>query len=231
MQKRRSDRRDYYPSTQRLVRHQQMITARSYLRGYLGAVRDALRDAGFPVVRGQITTRTGLDASLTVALSRTYGGRQTGEEVSEYNGSRESFRVGFEAGALGDTLSAGSAGDGAVPENAAEVAPVVELAWAEDTGWSVAHHLLGDTPTPWRYLHQRLVPDPVTVAIFLESVLTMVDEVGMPYPAQFRYRAQPLQPVLDELARYCERESPLANTYRPPVVSPEPRPDPPGVPL
>lgn len=50
-------------------------------------------------------------------------------------------------------------------------APAVRLAWAEDVGWSVSHLLLGDTPTPWRYLHWELVPLPPTVVEFLRSVL------------------------------------------------------------
>lgn len=79
-----------------------------------------------------------------------------------------------------------------------------ELFWAEDTGWRVEHHLLGG-PTqaaPWRYLHLELVPAPSAVARFAAAVLTEFDDVGMPYPAQFRFRSQPLQPVIDALARH-----------------------------
>jgi hypothetical protein len=79
--------------------------------------------------------------------------------------------------------------------------PKVDLAWAEDTGWSVAHHLLGTSASPWRYLHLELVPSPRTVAAFLTAVLANSDDVGMPYPARFRFRNQSLQPVLDDLGR------------------------------
>jgi hypothetical protein len=79
----------------------------------------------------------------------------------------------------------------------------VKLAWTEDTGWSVvADHLLGASASPWRYLHLQLVPSPETVAEFLTAVLDNSDEVGMHYPARFRFRNQPLQPVLDDLARH-----------------------------
>jgi uncharacterized protein DUF6292 len=77
----------------------------------------------------------------------------------------------------------------------------LELAWAEDTGWSIAHRLIGTTTTPWRYLHMELVPAPSTVAQFVLAVLCNEDDSGMLYPAQFRFRAQPLQPVIDALAR------------------------------
>jgi hypothetical protein len=79
----------------------------------------------------------------------------------------------------------------------------VKLAWAEDTGWSVvADHLGGTSASPWRYLHLQLAPSPETVAEFLTAVLDNSDEVGMLYPARFRFRNQPLQPVLDDLARH-----------------------------
>lgn len=80
----------------------------------------------------------------------------------------------------------------------------VELAWAEDTGWSIEHRLLGG-PTggiPWRYLHLELVPAPKVVARFAINVFTSAEDVGMSYPAQFRFRGQPLQPVIDALARH-----------------------------
>lgn len=79
-----------------------------------------------------------------------------------------------------------------------------ELSWAEDTGWRVEHDLLGG-PTgaaPWRYLHLELAPAPSVVARFAVAVLTGFDDVGMPYPAQFRFRSQPLQPVIDALVRH-----------------------------
>jgi hypothetical protein len=80
----------------------------------------------------------------------------------------------------------------------------VELAWAEDTGWSIEHHLLGGLTggIPWRYLHLELVPAPKAVARFVVNVFTSTEDVGVSYPAQFRFRGQPLQPVIDALARH-----------------------------
>jgi hypothetical protein len=90
----------------------------------------------------------------------------------------------------------------ALVEVTIDASPVVELAWAEDIGWSVSHHLIGHTPTPWRYLHRELVPAPNAVVDFLHGVLGSNDDLGMIYPAQFRYRSQPIQSVIDALARY-----------------------------
>jgi uncharacterized protein DUF6292 len=78
----------------------------------------------------------------------------------------------------------------------------VELAWAEDTGWSISHRLIGTTATPWRYLHLDLLPSPDAVAQFAVAVISNEDDCGMPYPAQFRFRSQPLRPVLETLARF-----------------------------
>lgn len=76
----------------------------------------------------------------------------------------------------------------------------ITLAWAEDTGWSITHSGLRATPTPWRYLHSRLIPPPVAVAAFVTLVLTDTEEIAMLYPAQFRRHTQPLRPVIDALA-------------------------------
>jgi hypothetical protein len=78
----------------------------------------------------------------------------------------------------------------------------ITLAWAEDTGWSVTHSRLRATPTPWRYLHSRLIPSPVAVATFVILVLTDTEDLAMLYPAQFRRHTQPLRPVIDALAEH-----------------------------
>lgn len=75
----------------------------------------------------------------------------------------------------------------------------VQLAWAEHVGRSVAFP--GPDTDEWviRYLHLDLVPPPGAVAGFLAAVLLDGDGVGMPYPATFRLRSQPLNPVLEAL--------------------------------
>jgi Family of unknown function (DUF6292) len=78
----------------------------------------------------------------------------------------------------------------------------ITLAWAEDTGWSITHSRLRTTPTPWRYLHSRLIPLPVAVAAFVTLVLTDTEDIAMLYPAQFRRRTQPLRPVIEALAEH-----------------------------
>ena len=103
----------------------------------------------------------------------------------------------------------------------------VELAWAEDAGWSVTvprpdTDTALDTDTAGgvvRYLHLELVPPPDAVAGFVAAVLLDGEGVGMPYPAAFRLRSQPLQPVLDALARH----SPTANPT-PSAAAPKPAP-------
>lgn len=110
-------------------------------------------------------------------------------------------------------------GHPAVPEQ-------VQLAWAEDVGWSVT--LPGPDPTESvvRYLHLDLVPPPKAVAGFLAAVLLDGDGVGMPYPATFRLRSQPLQPVLEALNRHSPTTSPrysmttptMTKTMTPPVT-------------
>jgi hypothetical protein len=103
-------------------------------------------------------------------------------------------------------------GDPKVPER-------IGLAWAEDVGWSVTYPdtSTADTSTSAaeggtakdmvRYLHLDLVPSPETVAGFLVAVLLDGGDVGMPYPATFRLRSQPLQPVLDALERHTHTAS------------------------
>lgn len=76
----------------------------------------------------------------------------------------------------------------------------ITLAWAEDAGWSMTHSKLRTSPTPWRYLHSRLVPSPAGVAGFVSLVLDDADDIMMLYPAQFGRRGQPLEPLIAELA-------------------------------
>jgi hypothetical protein len=91
----------------------------------------------------------------------------------------------------------------------------VQLAWAEDIGWSASHPGIRSGPTPWRFLHVDLAPPPSMVVGFLLGVLNDVDTFGMLYPAQFRYRSQPVQPVIDKLtaataatAEQADRDTP-----------------------
>jgi hypothetical protein len=85
-----------------------------------------------------------------------------------------------------------------------------ELAWAEDVGWSATHPLLDSPANPWRYLHLELVPSPDAVANFLGALIVDGEQVGMPYPAQFRHRSQPLQPVIDALTRHAVTQRPAS---------------------
>jgi len=96
----------------------------------------------------------------------------------------------------------------------------LELAWAEDLGWSVTHPESDTAETVTRYLHLDLVPSPDTVAGFLVAVLLDGDDVGLPYPGPFRLRSQPLQPVLDALDRHARRDGAAAVVERP--ASPTP---------
>jgi hypothetical protein len=82
-------------------------------------------------------------------------------------------------------------------------------------GWSATHPLVDGPANPWRYLHLELVPAPAAVANFLGALVADGEQVGMPYPAQFRHRSQPLQPVIDALARHA--------VTQPPVSTPAPR--------
>jgi hypothetical protein len=75
----------------------------------------------------------------------------------------------------------------------------ITLAWAEDIGWAFSHFL--PTHTRWRYLHRELAPSPATVAGFVVLVLTHHDDTSMLHPARFSHHGQPLQPVIDALAR------------------------------
>jgi hypothetical protein len=74
----------------------------------------------------------------------------------------------------------------------------------------VSHHLLGaHTPARHHYLPTELVPAPTQVARFIDGVLAPTPDpydpgltwVGRPYPTLFRYRGQPLGPVIDDLDR------------------------------
>jgi hypothetical protein len=80
---------------------------------------------------------------------------------------------------------------------------MITLCWAEDIGWSLTHSLLRSSPTPWSYLHSRLVPPPEEVVGFVEMVLSDVEGLAMLYPAQFRRHCQPLAPVLEALAEHA----------------------------
>jgi hypothetical protein len=99
-------------------------------------------------------------------------------------------------------LSVGRGPDPALEGGASQVPDQVELAWAEDAGWSVTYPGWDTVPGLTRYLHLDLAPSPDAVAQFLAAVLLDGDNVGMPYPASFRLRSQPLHPVLDALAHH-----------------------------
>jgi hypothetical protein len=99
-------------------------------------------------------------------------------------------------------LGVGRGPDPALEGGASQVPDQVELAWAEDTGWSVTYPGWDTVPGLTRYLHLDLAPSPDAVAQFLAAVLLDGDNVGMPYPASFRLRSQPLRPVLDALAHH-----------------------------
>jgi hypothetical protein len=121
--------------------------------------------------------------------------------------------LGFTVGAirfgpgpdLDATITVGRGPDPARDGGRPRVPEKVELAWAEDLGWSVAHPEPGTADTVTRYLHLDLVPSPGTVAGFLVAVLLDGVDVGMPYPGPFRLRSQPLQPVLDALDQHTRR--------------------------
>ena len=90
------------------------------------------------------------------------------------------------------------------------LAQPIQVRWEEDTGWCVSHHLLGPrTPALRHYMHTQLAPPPEQAAEFITAVLTPRQDPydpdfawpGMPYPAQFRFRSQPLAPVVDALER------------------------------
>jgi hypothetical protein len=100
------------------------------------------------------------------------------------------------------SLSVGRGPDPALEGGESQVPDEVELAWAEDTGWSVTYPGWDTVPGLTRYLHLDLAPSPDAVAQFLAAVLLDGDNVGMPYPASFRLRSQPLRPVLDALAHH-----------------------------
>jgi hypothetical protein len=99
-------------------------------------------------------------------------------------------------------LSVGRGPDPALEGGQSQVPDEVELAWAEDTGWSVTYPGWDTVPGLTRYLHLDLAPSPDAVAQFLAAVLLDGDNAGMPYPASFRLRSQPLHPVLDALAHH-----------------------------
>lgn len=91
-----------------------------------------------------------------------------------------------------------------------------ELVWAEDEGWSVSHPRFATGVTPWRYLHASLVPEPLEVVRFLLAAVSDTEDC-MVYPARFRYRSEPLQPVIDQLARYNHHfpgDTPAADSAR-----------------
>ncbi|MBO0848205.1 MAG: hypothetical protein J2P20_01975 [Pseudonocardia sp.] len=94
----------------------------------------------------------------------------------------------------------------------------VELAWAEDTGWCLSHHLLGPEAAPWRYLHIELAPSPETVARFVAATLYDREDVGMLYPERFRFRGQPIQPVIDALARQARLAHPAGDNPGSPAI-------------
>lgn len=86
----------------------------------------------------------------------------------------------------------------------------VRVRWEEDTGWCVSHHLLGaQSPPLCHYLPTKLVPSPTEAARFIAGALSPTADpydpdfawVGMPYPTHFRYRSEPLAPVLEDLER------------------------------
>lgn len=99
-------------------------------------------------------------------------------------------------------LGVGRGPDPALEGGASQVPDQVALAWAEDTGWSVTYPGWDTVPGLTRYLHLDLAPSPDAVAQFLAAVLLDGDNAGMPYPASFRLRSQPLHPVLDALAHH-----------------------------
>jgi hypothetical protein len=126
---------------------------------------------------------------------------------------------------LDATITVGRGPDPTREGGQPEVPEELELAWAEDTGWSVTHPGLQTAPgtveSVTRYLHLDLVPTADTVAGFLVAVLLDGGDVGMPYPAGFRLRSQPLQPVLDALDRHTHPASPTPSTT-PSLTTPSP---------
>jgi len=85
-------------------------------------------------------------------------------------------------------------------------------------GWSVTsrtrHRRRVRTPTPpgmWCVLHLELAPTPGAVAGSGRGSARW-DDVGMPYPARFGSASQPLQPVLDALARHSPTPSTTTST-------------------
>lgn len=180
-----------YPADRGRRRQQRREHAARLLGRYLSQVTSALRAEGFTISDARISPGSDLEARLRVRLNEPHGGRHS--EPSGVGSSNGKFSGARPHGGPVDGLLDGPVGS------------PFELSWAEDTGWCVEHHLLGG-PTqaaPWRYLHLELVPAPSAVARFAAAVLTDFDHVGMPYPAQFRYRSQPLQPVIEALARHA----------------------------
>jgi hypothetical protein len=111
-------------------------------------------------------------------------------------------------------LGVGRGPDPALEGGQSQVPDEVELAWAEDTGWSVTYPGWDTVPGLTRYLHLDLAPSPDAVAQFLAAVLLDGDNSGMPYPASVRLRSQPLRPVLDALAHHTTHP----DRPRPPVM-------------
>jgi hypothetical protein len=172
-------------------RQQRREHAARLLWRYLSQVASALGAEGFAISDARISPGPDLEAQLRVHPNESHGGRHS-QPVRGGSSGEQPTGTKPHGGSVGGLLDR-------------PVGSSFELSWAEDTGWRIEHHLLGG-PTeaaPWRYLHLELVPAPSAVARFTAAVLTDFDDVGMPYPAQFRYRSQPLRPVIDALARHA----------------------------
>lgn len=76
----------------------------------------------------------------------------------------------------------------------------VELRWSESTGWEVALWPGAGEAAPWRFLHVSLAPEPVHVAAFTYRLLRG-EELGLPYPAQFRSSGGDTAALYDVLGR------------------------------
>jgi Family of unknown function (DUF6292) len=178
-----------HPGRQRRLQRREHATG--LLSRYLDQVASAVRAEGLTVVDARI--RPGPDLEAQLQLRPTHH-PHTGADTHS----------GVPTGAQHHNGTAGIP----VSDCVHGTVEPFELFWAEDTGWHIEHHLLGgpSQATPWRYLHTELVPAPAAVARFTAAVLaginTIADEIGMLYPAQFRFRSQPLGPVLDALARH-----------------------------
>lgn len=171
----------FEPSPARWARDARLAAGRSVPRDCVRAVTHAAKSVGRTVWATSIPLDSYLDAHLST--------------------------VADSAPSTQASLSGGTAPNERVWRDGTDKTSTYTLSWTEDKGWSLSHSRFDRETTPPRYLRTSLVPIPSQLSKFLRARFAETRE-WKACPASSRYRSQPLQPILDHLARYSQSRAP-----------------------